>query len=159
LDLKMKIKKPKTNRALSAFNAQAFLDTAGVARKVIDYRRGESIYSQGDAADNVMYIQKRGVKLSVVNGSGKEAVVAMLGPSDFFGKGCMAGQTLRMGTTTAVTPTTLLVIQKNELLRVFHAEHELFSLPAAFGKSQALAGSASWRVVGCKQDWHVASAN
>jgi CRP-like cAMP-binding protein len=73
LDLKMKIKKPKTNRALSAFNAQAFLDTAGVARKVIDYRRGESIYSQGDAADNVMYIQKRGVKLSVVNGSGKRS--------------------------------------------------------------------------------------
>ena len=107
------IKKPKTNGALSAFNAQAFLDTAGVARKVIDYRRGESIYSQGDAADNVMYIQKGGVKLSVVNGSGKEAVVAMFGPSDFFGEGCMAGQTLRMGTATAVTPTTLLVIQKN----------------------------------------------
>jgi CRP-like cAMP-binding protein len=80
----MKIKKPKTNGALSSFNAQAFLDTAGVARKVIDYRRGESIYSQGDAADNVMYIQKGGVKLSVVNGSGKEAVVAMFGPSDFF---------------------------------------------------------------------------
>ena len=59
-DLKMKIKKPKTNGALSSFNAQAFLDTAGVARKVIDYRRGESIYSQGDAADNVMYIQKGG---------------------------------------------------------------------------------------------------
>src|SRR5580765_105199 len=88
----MKIKKPKANRALSAFNAQAFLDTAGAARKVIDYRRGESIYSQGDAADNVMYIQKRGVKLSVVNGSGREAVVTMLGPSDFFGEGCMAGQ-------------------------------------------------------------------
>ncbi len=66
-----------------------------------------------------------GVKLTVVNGSGKEAVVAMFGPTDFFGEGCMAGQTLRMGTTTAVTPTTLLVIQKNELLRVLHAEHEL----------------------------------
>jgi CRP/FNR family transcriptional regulator, cyclic AMP receptor protein len=125
LDLKMKIKKPKTNGALSVFNAQAFLDTAGVARKVIDYRRGESIYSQGDAADSVMYIQKGGVKLSVVNRPGKEAVVAMFGPSDFFGEGCMAGQTLRMGTTTAVTPTTVLAIQKNELLRVLHAEHEL----------------------------------
>ena len=121
----MKIKKSKANGALSAFNAQTFLDTAGVARKVIDYRKGESIYSQGDAADNVMYIQKGAVKLSVVNGSGKEAVVAMFGPSDFFGEGCMAGQPLRMGTTTTVTPTTLLVIGKNELLRVLHAEHEL----------------------------------
>jgi len=55
----------------------------------------------------------------------KEAVVAMFGPSDFFGEGCMAGQTIRMGTATAITPTTLLVIEKNELLRVLHAEHEL----------------------------------
>jgi CRP/FNR family transcriptional regulator, cyclic AMP receptor protein len=70
-------------------------------------------------------IQKGGVKFSVVNGSGKEAVVAMFGPTDFFGEGCMAGQTVRMGTTTAITPTTLLVIQKEELLRVLHAEHEL----------------------------------
>jgi hypothetical protein len=69
----MKIKKSKTNRALSAFNAQAFLDTAGVARKVIDGEANPSTHN-GDAADNVMYIQKRGVKLSVVNGSGKEAL-------------------------------------------------------------------------------------
>jgi CRP/FNR family transcriptional regulator, cyclic AMP receptor protein len=72
-----------------------------------------------------MYIQKGGVKLSVVNGSGKEAVVAMFGSSDFFGEGCMAGQTIRMGTASAITPTSLLVIQKEELLRVLHAEHEL----------------------------------
>ena len=71
-----------------------------------------------------MYVQKGGVKLSVVNGFGKEAVVAMFGPSDFFGEGCMAGQTIRMGTATAVTPTTLLAIRKEELLRVLHAEHE-----------------------------------
>jgi CRP/FNR family transcriptional regulator, cyclic AMP receptor protein len=113
------------DRKDASFNAQLFLDTSGIARKVTEYRRGESIYSQGDAAKTVMYIQKGGVKLSVVNGSGKEAVVAMFGPSDFFGEGCMAGQTVRMGTTTAVTPTTLLVIQKDELLRVLHVEHEL----------------------------------
>lgn len=107
------------------FDAQEFLDTAGVSRKVIDYRRGESIYTQGDSAETVMYIQKGGVKLAVVNGSGKEAIVAMFGPGDFFGEGCMAGQTLRMGTTSAVTPSTLLVIQKNELLRVLHSQHEL----------------------------------
>ena len=121
----MKPKKNKKNGKAGSFNPQAFLDTAGVARKVADYRRGESIYSQGEAADSVMYVQKGGVKFSVVNGSGKEAVVAMFGPSDFFGEGCMAGQAIRMGTATAITPTTLLVIEKNELLRVLHAEHEL----------------------------------
>jgi CRP-like cAMP-binding protein len=107
------------------FNAQDFLDTAGVSRTIVDYRRGESIFSQGDAAETIMYVQKGGVKLSVVNGSGKEAVVAMFGPSDFFGEGCMAGQTVRMGSASAVTPTMLLVIQKKEMLRVLHAEREL----------------------------------
>ena len=109
----------------STFDPQVFLDTAGVARKITDFRRGESIYSQGENADSVMYVQKGGVKYSVVNGSGKEAVVAMFGPKDFFGEGCMAGQTVRMGTTTAVTPSTILVIAKNELLRVLHTEHQL----------------------------------
>jgi CRP/FNR family transcriptional regulator, cyclic AMP receptor protein len=121
----MKPKKLKNNRSGDSFNPQVFLDTAGVSRKVVEYRRGESIFSQGDAAETVMYIQKGGVKFSVVNGSGKEAVVAMFGPTDFFGEGCMAGQTVRMGTTTAVTPTSLLVIRKEELLRVLHQEHEL----------------------------------
>ncbi len=121
----MKARKPTKNGVVGSFNTQDFLDTAGVARKIQEYRRGESIYSQGDAAESVMYIQKGGVKLSVVNGSGKEAVVAMFGPTDFFGEGCMAGQTIRMGTTSAITPTTLLVIQKKELLRALHAQHEL----------------------------------
>ena len=123
--MKIKSRKPSNNQKSDSFNAQDFLDTAGVARKVTEYRRNESIYSQGDAAETVMYVQKGGVKLSVVNGSGKEAVIAMFGPTDFFGEGCMAGQTLRMGTTTAVTPTTLLVIHKDELLRVLHDQHQL----------------------------------
>jgi CRP-like cAMP-binding protein len=121
----MKLKKLKRNGKTGTFDPQAFLDTAGVARKIAEFRRGESIYSQGEAAESVMYVQKGGVKFSVVNGSGKEAVVAMFGPSDFFGEGCMAGQTIRMGTATAITPTTLLVIEKDELLRVLHTEHEL----------------------------------
>src|SRR6201997_4516285 len=121
----MKSNKPKKNGQDSSFDPQVFLDTAGVARKVTEFRRGESIYSQGEAADSVMYIQKGGVKFSVVNGSGKEAVVAMFGPTDFFGEGCMAGQSIRMGTATAVAPTTILIIDKNELLRVLHAEREL----------------------------------
>jgi CRP/FNR family cyclic AMP-dependent transcriptional regulator len=121
----MKPRKPKKNTSLDMFNPQVFLDTAGVSRKVVEYRRGESIYSQGDPAETVMYIQQGGVKFAVVNGAGKEAVVAMFGPGDFFGEGCMAGQLIRMGTTSAITPTTLLVIQKKELLRVLHEEHKL----------------------------------
>jgi CRP/FNR family cyclic AMP-dependent transcriptional regulator len=121
----MKPRKRNTRKNFSAFNPQVFLDTAGVSRNVMEYHKGESIYSQGDAADTVMYLQKGGVKFTVVNGSGKEAVVAMFGPGDFFGEGCMAGQLLRIGTTSATTPTTLLVIQRKELLRVLHQEHEL----------------------------------
>lgn len=106
------------------FNAQAFLDSAGVARRIVEYRRSQKIYSQGDPTNNVLYIQKGGIKLSVVNEVGKEAVVAMLGPGDFFGEGGMAGQLVRMGTATAITPTTLLAIEKQEMIRVLHAEHE-----------------------------------
>jgi len=109
----------------NSFDPQHFLDTAGVARKVVEFRRSESIFSQGDAANSVMYIQKGGVKLSVVNESGREIVVAMCGPTDFFGEGCMAGQTIRMGTATAVTPSKILVITKNEMLRALHDEHKL----------------------------------
>jgi len=119
----MSPRKPKKNG--NGFNPRVFLDTAGVARKVTEYHRNESIYTQGDPADSVMYVQKGSVKLSVVNGSGKDAVVAMFGPNDFFGEGCMADQALRMGSASAVTPTTLLVIQKKEMLRVLHEEHEL----------------------------------
>jgi CRP/FNR family cyclic AMP-dependent transcriptional regulator len=117
------IKPNRKSTHKSAFDAQAFLDSAGVARKVVEYRRSEKIYSQGDPATSVMYIQKGGVKLSVVNAVGKEAVVAILGPNDFFGEGGMAGQLVRMGTATAVVPATLLVIEKNEMIRVLHAEH------------------------------------
>jgi len=105
------------------FNVQAFLDSAGVARRVVEYRKSQQIYSQGDPANNVLYIQNGGIKLSVVNEVGKEAVVAMLGPGDFFGEGGLAGQAVRMGSATAITPTTLLVIEKQEMIRVLHAEH------------------------------------
>jgi CRP/FNR family transcriptional regulator, cyclic AMP receptor protein len=107
------------------FDAQAFLDSSGVARKVVPYRKLQKIYSQGDPAASVMYIQAGGVKLSVVNEVGKEAVVAILGPSDFFGEGCLAGQDIRMGTATAITPAAILVIEKSEMMRVLHTEHAL----------------------------------
>jgi CRP/FNR family transcriptional regulator, cyclic AMP receptor protein len=107
------------------FDAQAFLDTAGVARKVREMKKAEVVYSQGDAANSVIYLQEGGVKLTVISESGKEAVVAMLGPGDFFGEGCLAGQSVRMGTASAVTPTTVLVIEKREMFKVLHEQHEL----------------------------------
>jgi len=115
--------RPKAN-AKGTFSAQAFLDSTGVARTVVEFKRKGTIFSQGDPAKHILYIQKGGVRLSVVNDAGKEAVVAILGPGDFFGEGCLAGQPLRMGTATAIAPTTALVIEKTEMIRVLHAEHE-----------------------------------
>jgi CRP/FNR family cyclic AMP-dependent transcriptional regulator len=106
------------------FDVQGFLNSAGVARKVVKFQRKATIFAQGDSAKNVMYIQTGGVKLSVVNEVGKEAVVAMLGPGDFFGEGCLAGQKVCMGTATAMTPTTALAIERDEMVRVLHGEHE-----------------------------------
>jgi CRP/FNR family transcriptional regulator, cyclic AMP receptor protein len=107
----------------TAFNTQAFLDSTGVARKVVEFTKNTKIYTQGDAAKHVMYIQAGGVKLSVVNEVGKEAVVAVLRPGDFFGEGSIAGQRLRMGSATSTAATTLLAIDKDEMIRVLHAEH------------------------------------
>jgi CRP-like cAMP-binding protein len=119
-----RLKNPRAPLVIApGFDAQTFLDSAGVARKVVEYRRSQKIYSQGDPATSVMYLQKGGVKLSVVNEVGKEAVLAILGPGDFFGEGCIAGQLVRMGTAAAITPSTVLAIQKNEMFRVLHAEH------------------------------------
>ncbi len=105
------------------FDAQAFLDSAGVARRVTEFEKKERVFSQGDSAKNVLYIQKGGVRLSVVNETGKEAVVAILGPGDFFGEGCLAGQPIRIGSATAIAATTVLVIEKKEMIRVLHVEH------------------------------------
>jgi len=114
----------KKSSGKKTFSAQDFLDSAGVARKVAEFAKKETIFSQGDVCKDVLYIQKGGVRLSVVNEAGKEAVVAVLGPGDFFGEGCLAGQPIRIGSATAITPTSLLVIEKKEMIRVLHHEHE-----------------------------------
>jgi CRP/FNR family cyclic AMP-dependent transcriptional regulator len=111
-----------------AFDAQTFLDSAGLSRKVKEFKKAEGIYAQGDTASSVMYLQSGGVKLTVINEVGKEAVVAILGPGDFFGEGSLAGQSVRMGTATAITPTTALVIEKSEMFKVLHTEHGLSDL-------------------------------
>jgi CRP/FNR family transcriptional regulator, cyclic AMP receptor protein len=108
----------------SDFDVKLFLDSAGLGRKVSKVRAKETVFAQGEPAKSVMYIQEGGVRLTVVNESGREAVVAALGPGDFFGEGCLAGQSICMATATAISPTTVLVIARNEMLRVLHAEHE-----------------------------------
>ena len=107
------------------FNVQAFLDSTGIARELVDYRRGEVVFTQGDPCEHVMYIQKGGVKLSVLSTSGREAVVAMLGPGEFFGEGCLAGQPVRMGSATAATDSTILLVDKDQMVRLLHSQHAL----------------------------------
>jgi CRP/FNR family transcriptional regulator, cyclic AMP receptor protein len=114
----------RKNNGKASFDAQAFLESAGVARKIVEFPRKATIFAQGAPAKTVMYIQEGGVKLSVINEVGKEAVVAMLGPGDFFGEGCLAGQPIRIGMASAITLTTVLVIDKDEMTRILHAEHE-----------------------------------
>jgi CRP/FNR family transcriptional regulator, cyclic AMP receptor protein len=111
-----------------AFNAHAFLDSAGVAKKVRQFKRAEIVFSQGSSADSVMYIQAGGVKISALSAAGKEAVIAILGPGDFFGEGCLAGQPFRMGNATATASSTVLVIDKKEMLNVLHEQHDLSDL-------------------------------
>ena len=107
------------------FNAQKFLDSAGIAKKVVNYRRAEVIFTQGDPCEHVLYIQRGSVKLSVLSKTGREAVVAMLGRGEFFGEGCLAGQPLRMGTATATTDSIVLLVDKQHMVRLLHKQHAL----------------------------------
>jgi len=107
------------------FNADAFLRSAGVGKTIATYQPTDVIFSQGDAADTVMYIQEGAVKLSVLSRGGKEAVVAMLGPGDFFGERALAGHPVRLEAATAVSTTTVLIISKRQMIRLLHDQHAL----------------------------------
>ena len=113
---------PKTGRV---FDAEAFLNSQGMARKVVDYRSGATIHSQGDPSDTVLYIQQGSVKLSVLSETGKEAVVGVLGPGDFFGEGALAGQPVRLATATAMTASRILVVPKRQMIRLLHSQRAL----------------------------------
>jgi len=118
-----------TRRALRApllpFDVGAFLDSAGIARRIVHYARASVVFAQGGPANSVFYIQHGGVELSVLSRRGREAIVAMLAPGDFFGEGCLAGQPLRIGTATALVPTTVLRIQKGAMMRTLHEQSAL----------------------------------
>lgn len=107
------------------FDVRAFLDLAGVARRVVSYERSAMLFEQGQPSDTVHYIQRGRVKLSVLSKTGREAIVGDLGPGDFCGEGGLAGQPVRVSTATALTRTTAMSIDKAEMRRALHAEHAL----------------------------------
>ena len=116
---------PALRGPLSPSDVRAFLDSAGVSRRIVRYARASVVFAQGGPANSVFYIQQGGVKLSVLSRRGREAIVAMLAPGDFFGEGCLAGQPLRMGTATALVPTSVLRIQKGAMMRTLHEQSAL----------------------------------
>lgn len=105
-----------------AFDVQAFLESTAAERRFVTYPKGKTIFAQGESSDAVMYVQKGSIKISVLSRTGKEAVVAMLGPGDFFGEGALTGQSIRIGTATATAPTTVLIIDTSTMLRLLREE-------------------------------------
>jgi CRP/FNR family cyclic AMP-dependent transcriptional regulator len=112
-------KSPKNRR----FDLHGFLNSGGLGKKVVQYRNKQVVFSQGDEASKIFYIQKGRVKLTVLSKSAKEAVVAILTDGDFLGEGCLAGQPLRMATATAIAGSSILEIRKSAMMRVLRDEH------------------------------------
>jgi CRP/FNR family transcriptional regulator, cyclic AMP receptor protein len=108
----------------SAFDLQIMSEPATAGCKVLEYGSMKTIFSQGDPATTVLYIREGGVKLAVVDSAGKEAVLAILGPGDFVGEGCLTGQTHRASTATAITRSTIVVIDKLKMIQALHERHE-----------------------------------
>jgi CRP-like cAMP-binding protein len=107
------------------FDLESFLTSIGVVAKVKDFRGNQIIFSQGDPAKNVLFIRKGSVKRTVVSHSGKEAVVGILGHGDFLGTLCLSDHPIRVATATAILPTSVLVISKQDMVRALHADHVL----------------------------------
>jgi CRP/FNR family transcriptional regulator, cyclic AMP receptor protein len=119
---KRRAKSPKRS---AEFDLQEFLDSAGLARTITTYPAASVIFAQGEAASQVMYLQEGSVKLSVLSKTGKGAIVAMLNAGQFFGEGCLAGQSRRMASATAMGPTTVLVVEKAHMVEMLHNEPAL----------------------------------
>ena len=105
-----------------AFDAKQFLESTGAGKRIATYTRKEVVFSQGDPSDSVMYVQTGGVQLSVLSHSGREAIVATLGPGDFLGEGALAGHPVRLETARATTATTLLVVPKRQMIRLLRSQ-------------------------------------
>jgi CRP/FNR family transcriptional regulator, cyclic AMP receptor protein len=118
------VRKNRARKQLKYFDPKIFLSTVSVGKTLLHYRSKQAIFSQGDTADAVFFIQAGRVKLSVLSKQGKEATIALLGKDDFLGEGCIASdQPLRLATATAVTDCSILKIEKAKMLRTLHEEH------------------------------------
>jgi CRP/FNR family transcriptional regulator, cyclic AMP receptor protein len=111
-----------TIKRRQSFDPKSFLAKVGEGRSIGRYRDGQIVFSQGDPADTVFYIQSGKVKVTVVSEQGKEAVVALLGTNDFFGEGCLAGQSRRIATVATMTDSVIVRLEKAAIFRVIHRE-------------------------------------
>jgi CRP/FNR family cyclic AMP-dependent transcriptional regulator len=128
----MTLMRSSADKASRAFDPKVFLATLGEGRKSITVLKKHPIFAQGDAADAIFYIQKGRVKLTVVSKTGKEATIAILGEASFFGEGSLAGQTLRIGSASALTDCKLLRIDKKAMMDVLHREHAFSDMFVAY---------------------------
>jgi len=120
-------------RAIKLFDPSSFLSQAGLGRKIVKFKKGQTIFSQGDPAETVLYIQSGRIKLQVISSGGKEAIIALLGSEDFLGEECVAGgQSLRMASAVSLTGCTLLQIEKHEMIRSLHEDHALSDIFVAY---------------------------
>jgi CRP-like cAMP-binding protein len=110
------------SRKKRSFDAQGFLESAGLGKQVVTYARKAVVFSQGDPCDSVLYLRTGAIRLSVLSHAGKEAVIATLGPGDFLGEGALSGQPVRLETATATVPTTMLVVPKRQMIRLLHSQ-------------------------------------
>jgi CRP-like cAMP-binding protein len=108
----------------AAFDVEEYLSNAGASRRIAKYKKGQALFSQDDPCDEVWYIQSGNAKLTIVNPQGKEAVLAILGPGDFLGEGCIIGNPVRMSTATALIALSATIIDRKEILRVLHEQPE-----------------------------------
>jgi CRP/FNR family transcriptional regulator, cyclic AMP receptor protein len=111
---------PKTKRP---FDAKLFLESAGLGKRIVAYARKAVVFSQGDPCDHVLYVQSGAIQLSVLSNSGKEAIVAVLGPGDFLGEGALAGHPVRLETARATAASTVLLLPKRQMIRLLHSQH------------------------------------
>lgn len=121
-----------TNIARPSFNPQSFLASIGRGRRALEFRKKQAVFTQGERADAVFYLQKGKVRLTVVSRRGKEATIGMLGAGDFFGEGCIAGQPLRMATASTITDCSVLRIEKKTMMQVLHHQRAFSDLFVAY---------------------------
>jgi CRP/FNR family cyclic AMP-dependent transcriptional regulator len=119
-----KPKKPKEPKKTQPFDVHHYLSDAGVSRRIANFKKGQIIFSQDDPCGDVLYIQSGNAKVTIVNPQGKEAVLAIVGPGDFLGEGCIIGNPVRMATATAIAPVKAMSIEKKEMMRVLRDEQE-----------------------------------